>query len=577
PRYQKYLKHVPMGGVGAAIVASALLPRELLVLCALPGAILAFRRQRLFAWLPVSAVGFPAWARADGWAFQRDGVLETLRWHASDLGQQAKRLTTRLRPGPSSARLRLKAWLARTALAGRCGKGLLRLGWAQNCRWCKLCCFTTAGHVDANVDKHWYCEDCWNTFDRHRQCAKCKRWQPPTPGQSHSKTEGDYLCHRCSQAPDSQRGVKRQYLQYTERPLARFAKSRRVSAPGSSTDSQGETEPPMEPTAESALPRPLANPACVAGDAVAEASPRMTRVKCQVWRTVERATGVSFSSASAVMPQLDSLRSAKLQSLLRREVRRRVPRETIRRATTLEQLIAEVQATPMEQDHTQTDASAAAHTQPEYAMWGCMWRSKCEWLVRRDTASVSEPAFRLAVARLIQRHEVLRTELADPFSLWHTTQQALTAFELWRRHGTKLLGASPLCPKRRPLTWLPRGLGRCASRAVDPVVSWGFRQAWPRVRAAPPASDTRASRHKGSNKSNNQFNGSNDTSSSSSSKGGSSSNSGNGSVNGSGSSSGSGTSNGNSEASDVPPQLPVLVLPRAASEKEAEQAVWAQA
>ncbi|CAE8603387.1 unnamed protein product, partial [Polarella glacialis] len=68
PRYQKYLKHVPMGGVGAAIVASALLPRELLVLCALPGAILAFRRQRLFAWLPVSAVGFPAWARADGWA-----------------------------------------------------------------------------------------------------------------------------------------------------------------------------------------------------------------------------------------------------------------------------------------------------------------------------------------------------------------------------------------------------------------------------------------------------------------------------------------------------------------------------
>ncbi|CAE8650166.1 unnamed protein product, partial [Polarella glacialis] len=52
PRYQKYLKHVPMGGVGAAIVASALLPRELLVLCALPGAILAFRRQRLFAWLP---------------------------------------------------------------------------------------------------------------------------------------------------------------------------------------------------------------------------------------------------------------------------------------------------------------------------------------------------------------------------------------------------------------------------------------------------------------------------------------------------------------------------------------------
>lgn len=73
---------------------------------------------------------------------------------------------------------------------------------------------------------------------------------------------------------------------------------------------------------------------------------------------------------------------------------------------------------------------------------------------------------RIALEALVDRHVALRAELADKYDLFGNIQKAFSVYEMWRR---------------RPW-WTRRNL---LIRAADGAVCWGFRNAWPRIRAAP--------------------------------------------------------------------------------------------
>jgi len=169
---------------------------------------------------------------------------------------------------------------------------------------------------------------------------------------------------------------------------------------------------------------------------------------------------------------LDSLRHTKIASAIRRETGKVVPKDLLKRAATLGELLDEIGRLPEEPRHAPVAAKHDPHR--EYAVWGMMWRSRCQWLFRRSRP-LSEAALRVALEQLIDRHVALRAELRDAYRLFGATQQALTVFELWRRHGAATMGSGFLGRFACGGGLLTAALGRAAQ--------WSFRNSWPRARA----------------------------------------------------------------------------------------------
>jgi len=172
------------------------------------------------------------------------------------------------------------------------------------------------------------------------------------------------------------------------------------------------------------------------------------------------------------MHSMDSLRHTKIATAMRRKAGKVVPKDVLKNAATLGELLQELERLPLEPRHAQAAAMQDPHR--EYAVWGMMWRSRCQWLIRRRQP-LSEAALRIALEQLIDRHAALRAELRDPYKLFTATQQALTVFELWRRHGAAVLGDGLLGRFVQRGATLMAALGRAAR--------WSFRNSWPRARA----------------------------------------------------------------------------------------------
>eukprot|EP00931_Biecheleriopsis_adriatica_P062238 TRINITY_DN37486_c0_g1_i1.p1 TRINITY_DN37486_c0_g1~~TRINITY_DN37486_c0_g1_i1.p1 ORF type:complete len:1502 (-),score=300.09 TRINITY_DN37486_c0_g1_i1:46-4551(-) len=522
-KHLTWLRYIPMDGVGLCMMASVS-PRPVMLVLAVPGAILAAQRRRFISWHFVCLIGFPCWARDSAYFVQQNGVLRTLRWHGQELRKLFASFFTSLF-GALGQRfdifscLRLSALrvvMLRNAVA-RCPT---RAGITKTCNWCKRSDFRFAGRPDDTIDKFWYCSRCWEIYNRHRQCTKCGRWSSHVV--DHAARAGgagwEPVCFTCSKQSQPQQGVKRFFANL--RSLSRVEEALGLDLPGSiqngtasarsedgsplrkrrhvtgsvrqqengldntassnpdgavplfEDDEMEAAEPPAvrrRRCSELEVPEP---PTARANHIEIDEKSEKDRRKCSVWRAVESVSGVSLSSRSEAMPQLDSLRSTKLQSALRRQTRRKVPRDTIRKAKSLDDLINEVDQTPTERE----EAPDAAHGELEYAIWGMMWGSKCEWIVCRDRP-LSQGVFHRALIELVQRHEVLRTELADPLQLFRATQQALTALELWRRYGANLL---------------PARACRCVWRGVDALAGRCFRWSWPRIKTYRRGSASRA-------------------------------------------------------------------------------------
>eukprot|EP00928_Gymnodinium_smaydae_P030424 TRINITY_DN22635_c0_g1_i2.p1 TRINITY_DN22635_c0_g1~~TRINITY_DN22635_c0_g1_i2.p1 ORF type:complete len:1320 (+),score=256.20 TRINITY_DN22635_c0_g1_i2:390-3962(+) len=222
------------------------------------------------------------------------------------------------------------------------------------------------------------------------------------------------------------------------------------------------------------------------------------------WRIIERAAGWTFPNENASVSGLDSLRTTKIVSALRREAGVQLPHETLRRCSTLKELLAEIAELPAEalvdgsngsgggRDGKKLDGKSKGLG--EYAAWNIMWNAKCSWTVRR-AKPVREAEMRMALSQLIERHEALRAELVDPPRIFDSTQQAFTLFEM--------LCAS-LCPRRRHqqrpaintndaesdgasslVRQMAGVLRRCTAEAlrwVERATRASFRDAWPKAR-----------------------------------------------------------------------------------------------
>lgn len=176
------------------------------------------------------------------------------------------------------------------------------------------------------------------------------------------------------------------------------------------------------------------------------------------WKLVERATGYTFDSTDTPLLGLDSLRAAKVSSLLRREAGVRITHGVLRRCQTLGDLLQEISTAPQEQQKDSKEVSMAG----ERRAWGMMWARQSRWVIVRDSP-LSEVVLRRAVQSLIQRHPVLRANLCDPMTIFTVSQQSLTVLRLCRR------------------AWPSSGLVRRCLNVVDAVLQRGFWYAWPTV------------------------------------------------------------------------------------------------
>eukprot|EP00930_Biecheleria_cincta_P041813 TRINITY_DN28720_c0_g2_i1.p1 TRINITY_DN28720_c0_g2~~TRINITY_DN28720_c0_g2_i1.p1 ORF type:complete len:1469 (+),score=255.16 TRINITY_DN28720_c0_g2_i1:52-4407(+) len=448
-RWNRWLKYAPMASFGACMLVPAVCPSSaVIVTCALLSA--SRMGWRALAWPLVCLVGFPSWVREASWWLRWECRRSNLRWRAGQFWCAAWQLLSQ----PIFTGIRRK-------LLERAAPLLQKVGWSGRCAWCKRVQWKSCGRVDVAVDKSWYCNDCWKKFYSHRLCSRCEKWTA-----RYVETDGGIICDSCGPElqPQSSRGTKRRHGPST-RTLSRVERTLGVASAvglnGSTAPSiNGHSAEVVEPPAAR---RRLSGPVSSAEEAVS---------KCKVWRIVEHVTGVQLDSRSTILPHLDSLRSAKLQSALRRKTGRQVSRETIRRSSSLGDLISAVENTPRDLDMT---ADTSSDSRREYSWWGMMLHSKCEWYIHRERP-LSEHVFRRAVEQLVDQHEALRTELVDPLPLFRAIQQSLTTLELFRRHGRDLLRAG-----RGPVM-------SSFCRRLDQMISWGFRNAWPKVRARAPGS-----------------------------------------------------------------------------------------
>eukprot|EP00927_Polykrikos_kofoidii_P018313 TRINITY_DN18474_c0_g1_i1.p1 TRINITY_DN18474_c0_g1~~TRINITY_DN18474_c0_g1_i1.p1 ORF type:complete len:1546 (-),score=234.08 TRINITY_DN18474_c0_g1_i1:137-4243(-) len=468
---QSFVSSFPHGAPGACVFSVCVLPSPFFgVFAAAPGMFAAARRRRFISWPLVCAVGFPAWTR--------DARQPLHRW--IQVGSQSGRAFVQ------SCKLKWQK------LAGQ----------ARCCTWCKKHCLSSQGHIDPCVDGSWYCSACWSSWERHRQCPDCSKWFEVY---SLDGIEAK-LCQRCAltQAKSTKvRAVAAEQWKDVEWRTISF------SCCNGSTSSIISTGSGRLSECDYAGGRDLAKAdgSCRTGESSTLeelASPRLQE-KSREWRIIEQATSISFQSTSDSLACLDSLRQTKLTSALRRETGKRVSRDALRRASSLGDLLTEIASLPVENtgsleatsrrggvtdfggSQKQQQQRGMAGVQGEFAIWGLMWFSKCQWVLRRSKP-LQVDIFRDALAELVEMHVALRAELRDPYRLFCVTQQAFSIFELWRRYGSHLALAQKadraalavLGPSGQHIV---RQMAKAASGVVGCAVRWSFKHAWPRVAA----------------------------------------------------------------------------------------------
>lgn len=207
--------------------------------------------------------------------------------------------------------------------------------------------------------------------------------------------------------------------------------------------------------------------------------------KSRTWKMIEIASGVIFPSLSDPLSNLDSLRRAKLVSAILRDTGKRLPREAFKGSKTLGDLINEIETTPLSQSRSQPRCTPEARRDrdcDEYPLWGTMWQSRCAWVIRRDRP-LHEGPLRAALIQLVQRHAALRTSLRDPYQLFGAAQQALTTFQVLRRHCWLLSGAHSKSPcsiyKYTGFMQFVSSSMVDMTNAILNTVAWSFWGAWP--------------------------------------------------------------------------------------------------
>lgn len=516
PDWTQFLKHFPVGALGAATGLCSVLPCFWCAVLAGPGMGLAVWRQRFLSWPILCAVGYGPWAREASYWLQGYGAVGTAKWYLPQLPGILCGFWNSFLTG---LRSRFSVW---------CG--------ARCCSWCKEYSHAWKGHVD-NQSKRpgqlpWYCDKCWVGYEAYKKtdAYKARFGSPPAAGSANQQqnvqnsssgvapaTNGD-----ANRQQNVDNGSSRHstadgtngtspwfkvspagewnpilFTSHAASPNKRArspdsinesgeAPSRRQRS-GSASRQEGSDDlrPPLAesnhiPSADSNIGDDME-----VDNAILSSRPvkknLLTRKKSNEWKVIERSASMTFEALSDPLTSLDSLRQTKITSALRREVNKRLPREALRRSTTLGELLDEISQIPEELPTPEQGVGnmMSSRDDSEVRVWGCMWYSRCQWLLRRDRP-LSVNILRSALACLIERHKALRAELRDPYRLFAVTQGALTAFDVWRQHGDR---------------WcMTRARGCHSSRLgqlIQHCVSWGFLNAWPRVGAQPVTEDRR--------------------------------------------------------------------------------------
>ena len=89
------------------------------------------------------------------------------------------------------------------------------------------------------------------------------------------------------------------------------------------------------------------------------------------------------------------------------------------------------------------------------------WNNACRWTLKRDRP-LSEHVLRSATLELIKRHPALRSRPAEPMDDFKRTQEALSVFEMCRKH------------LYRQHSW---------TTALEKIAHLAFLHAWPQIAA----------------------------------------------------------------------------------------------
>eukprot|EP00930_Biecheleria_cincta_P100267 TRINITY_DN91895_c0_g1_i1.p1 TRINITY_DN91895_c0_g1~~TRINITY_DN91895_c0_g1_i1.p1 ORF type:complete len:1448 (-),score=184.65 TRINITY_DN91895_c0_g1_i1:24-4367(-) len=500
PDWTQLVKNFPVGALGAATALCAMLPWFWCVVLAGPGLSLAVWRQRFLSWPLLCAVGYAPWACEASYWLQGYGAVSTAKWHLYQLYVHFPLMV---------CEFFVYLWT--------CFWSLVRiLRGAHCCSWCKKFAHASKGRFDDESKRPgeppWYCDACWVNYDAYKKSDAYKARYAPAPpaggiamqqqnvqapSTSHSTTNGTTNGTTTPGFRVTPAGEWQQLL-FTSRTAT---PNKRARSPKLMNDSEAPCRRQRSGSASSgrelsAAEQRAAPDCCISAESnvcddmevdntmlsskpVKKSSP--TQKKSNEWQIIERSASMSFESLNDSLSSLDSLRQTKITSALRREVNKRLPREALRRSTTLGELLNEI--SQIQEELPLSDQGSgnmrSSRDDSEVRVWGCMWYSRCQWLLRRDRP-VSVNILRSALACLIERHKALRAELRDPYRLFSVTQGALTVFEIWRRYGDR---------------WCSTRAKRCYSsrmgQLVQNLLTWSFLHAWPRVGAQPVTEDRR--------------------------------------------------------------------------------------
>jgi len=436
---QSYLNFCPLGHCIGLLALASLAPRPCVLVISLPGAYVALRSGRLLSWPCVCLVGFPVWA-------QESGI-----WWLTASGQRIRSWCMQ------SMKDKVPVWLRRT------------LYLTKTCNECKKTYFRDEGRIDISVDKHWYCNKCWKDFYRHWQCASCSKWVSKGRPEE-SLGPNAWVCLRCAKDIDAkeQTGTvtlpgNADWVQHYQvlGSTSTCTTSREGGQAVGAAESRATRvilEQRLSPQVRKTQACPGACPdqaegrGCAQEAAVDELSASLEQEKSPTWKLVEKAVGWHFQSTEDQLLGIDSLRFTKLTSALLRDDGKQLPRDALKRCSTLGELLAEVASLS-----AVSESSSQEETHPA---WGMMWRSHCIWTLNCDRI-VTLPILRRAVEELVWRHTALRSVPIEPMPFFTAVQKALSILQLWRLGSTSSGFRSTLMA----------------------AASWGLKKSWPRVRS----------------------------------------------------------------------------------------------
>lgn len=533
-RLPRQCQNFPLGYIGLLVFVASAAPTPMWgLLSASPGIWKSWTRRRLLSWPVVCGLGFPLWARESGQWWPRQGVTGTIKWYWQIAVDGAK---MRFQEGRQWTWGLVKPVLKAADDVVYQVRRLLRL--SQQCKNCGKRGPPRCGRLMPEVDPFWYCNDCWMHYERHHQCGRCNEWR--VRGKPDALL-GLWVCSGCERllpkerkpvppAEDTDRATPaddgsgssmdgetlRSDRTLMSELLPNRAEGSSQGGPDGPTMAGSEREPDSLAGAAEWQWRKQANggwkkflvqthliclvdvaPSLVRATGSAEVqtavadrsghpAPQAPAVhKSATWRMLERSTGLVFSSLDEPTVRLDSLRKTKLASAVRREVGKFVTRSVWNRCKTIGELLDAIDHLAPEPPPTTSAEQCCCLRRTrteEHAVWGLMWRNRCQWTLRRNGA-LSEATLREVLADLAARHPALRTELADPMCIFTAVQQALSVFTLWSNQWRAC------APSSSSAASSPTTASRIRSRVVDAakhLTHWSFRHAWGRVRAIAP-------------------------------------------------------------------------------------------